>query len=251
MLNSENLHGHINGSQGLHGSGMVTKGDSAFLHIKYSINQPTSDSDLIDEINNWIGIYCNNISEDSEHYTDYQWYKIVGNSGPQGEIGPRGISITGIEKISTAGTIDTYRISFSDDTYFDYTVTNGGEANIIEKVLVNGVEIPIVNKSVDITVPTNLSDLNNDSGFITGITFSDIVISVSSKITANTNYTIPVSYIVGANEIEIFWNGIYLAKDENWEEVGAEGQTSTTVKFGWDIEVGEELLIRKRGVSND
>lgn len=83
------------------------------------------------------------------------------------------------------------------------------------------------------------------------ITFSDNVISVSSKITANTNYTIPISYIVGANEIEIYWNGVYLAKDENWEEVGTEGQASTTVKFGWDIEVGEELLIRKRGVSND
>lgn len=83
------------------------------------------------------------------------------------------------------------------------------------------------------------------------ITFSDNVISVASKITANTNYTIPASYIVGANEIEIYWNGVYLAKDENWEEVGTEGQASTTVKFGWDIEVGEELLIRKRGVSND
>lgn len=49
----------------------------------------------------------------------------------------------------------------------DDLVTEGGEPNVIETVKVNGTALVPDNKAVDITVPTAVSDLTNDSGFIT------------------------------------------------------------------------------------
>lgn len=45
-----------------------------------------------------------------------------------------------------------------------YVDTNGGK---IDKIKVNGTEQTITNKEVDLSVPTKLSDLTNDSNFIT------------------------------------------------------------------------------------
>lgn len=49
----------------------------------------------------------------------------------------------------------------------DEIVTVGGEPNVITSIKVNGVEQTITDKSVDITVPTKVSDLTNDSGYQT------------------------------------------------------------------------------------
>lgn len=46
----------------------------------------------------------------------------------------------------------------------DYVDTNGGK---IDKIKVNGTEQTITNKAVDLTVPTKVSDVTNDSGFQT------------------------------------------------------------------------------------
>ena len=39
--------------------------------------------------------------------------------------GKDGVSITVVAKIGTEGNVDTYRIFFSDNTYFDFTIKNG------------------------------------------------------------------------------------------------------------------------------
>lgn len=49
----------------------------------------------------------------------------TGATGSQGPTGPAGNGIASVTKISTSGLVDTYRITFTDTTYFDYTVTNG------------------------------------------------------------------------------------------------------------------------------
>ena len=49
----------------------------------------------------------------------------TGATGSQGPTGPTGNGIASITKIGTSGLIDTYRITFTDTTYFDYNVTNG------------------------------------------------------------------------------------------------------------------------------
>ena len=43
----------------------------------------------------------------------------------------------------------------------------GAQANVLEAVNVNGTALPVTEKAVDITVPTKVSDLNNDSKFQT------------------------------------------------------------------------------------
>lgn len=61
------------------------------------------------------------------------------------------------DKISFLGT--TKKIRTKGKEY-------GGEDNKIESISVNGVAEEITNKNVDISVPTKVSDLQNDSGFI-------------------------------------------------------------------------------------
>lgn len=46
-------------------------------------------------------------------------------------------------------------------------IANGAQANVLEAVKVNGTAQAITDKAVDITVPTAVSQLTNDSGFIT------------------------------------------------------------------------------------
>lgn len=60
-------------------------------------------------------------------------------------------------------------------TYYSTSNPNGYQANVLESVKVNGNTLPITNKSVSITMPTKVSDLTNDTGFITGITSSMVI----------------------------------------------------------------------------
>ena len=113
-----------------------------------------------------------------------------GKDGQPGKDGSDGVGISKIEKISTVDLVDTYRITFTDNSTFDYEVKNGkdgqggtggsGEENKINSISVNGVNVEIdENKNVDITVPsidglaktedipTKVSELTNDSGYLT------------------------------------------------------------------------------------
>ena len=56
------------------------------------------------------------------------------------------------------------------ETRFDEIVAVGGEPNAINKIQVNGSELAISNKTVNIEVPTKFSDLTDDSGFDARIT---------------------------------------------------------------------------------
>ena len=95
-----------------------------------------------------------------------------GEQGPAGDPGPQGVSITKIEKIKTEDLIDTYQISFSDNTTFEYTISNGSTdyLKITNKPSIEGIEL-IGNKtfedlniaSADVLSATdeNLQNLSN------------------------------------------------------------------------------------------
>lgn len=95
-----------------------------------------------------------------------------GQSGQDGINGQDGIGISKIEKTKTEGLVDTYTITFTDGSTFNYDVTNGkngkdgsgsstSEENVIESIKVNGVAQTVAeDKSVDITVPTVDVDKN-------------------------------------------------------------------------------------------
>ena len=54
-------------------------------------------------------------------------------------------------------------------------IEDGAQVNLIESFKVNGTAKPIVNKAVDIPVPTELSELNNDTGFIDSTALNNYV----------------------------------------------------------------------------
>ena len=69
--------------------------------------------------------------------------------------GEQGNGIVKVEKIKTVDLVDTYRMTFDDGSTFDYEVTNGDSSlgGKIDTVKVNGVELPVVDKTVDIEIP--------------------------------------------------------------------------------------------------
>nr|DAF61342.1 MAG TPA: hypothetical protein [Siphoviridae sp. ctENB54] len=97
---------------------------------------------------------------------------VKGDPGTNGSDGADGIGITSVAKTKTEGLVDTYTITFTDGSTFNYDVTNGkngkdgsgsstGEENVIESIKVNGVAQTVAeDKSVDITVPIADVDKN-------------------------------------------------------------------------------------------
>lgn len=63
----------------------------------------------------------------------------------------------------------------------DELETAGGEPNVIEKVKVNGVEQQVSEKAVNITVPTKVSELNNDSQFQTNTEVAQAIQTAIAK----------------------------------------------------------------------
>ena len=115
----------------------------------------------------------------------YQIWLEQGNAGTEQDfikslIGKDGKGISKIEKTATVGLIDTYTITYTDGTTSTYEVKNGangtGEGGTsdypsLENLpSINGVLLT-GNKTTEdlrINIPTNTSELVNDSGFITG-----------------------------------------------------------------------------------
>lgn len=69
--------------------------------------------------------------------------------------GEQGNGIAKVEKIKTVDLVDTYRMTFDDGSTFDYEITNGNSSGSgkIDIIKVNGTELPIVDKTVDIEIP--------------------------------------------------------------------------------------------------
>lgn len=59
-------------------------GDAWYIHIKYSSDLPTSDADMGNTPDNWIGLYSGTSSTAPAHYTSYEWFKWKGDTGATG-----------------------------------------------------------------------------------------------------------------------------------------------------------------------
>ena len=71
-----------------------------------------------------------------------------------------------------------------------------------------------------------------------------ILVTTTSEISANTNYTVPEKYYVGKNHLWIYFEGTLLIKDENYIETGVEGEESTAIQFkDWDVPAGSNIEI--------
>ncbi len=70
------------------------------------------------------------------------------------------------------------------DTRIDDIVSTGGEPNVLTTVKVNGSALTITDKAVDITVPTKVSDLTNDSEYQTATEVASTVADEIAKVVA-------------------------------------------------------------------
>lgn len=62
-------------------------------------------------------------------------------------------------------------------------IAAGAEANVLESVSVNGTALPITNKGVDVTVPTAVSSLTNDSNFQTDTEVASAIAAAIADVT--------------------------------------------------------------------
>nr|DAG79911.1 MAG TPA: hypothetical protein [Caudoviricetes sp.] len=70
--------------------------------------------------------------------TEVTTTSVRGATGAKGDKGTDGRAITSVAKISTSGLVDTYKISFSDNTSTNFTVTNGASIQSIAKTGTSG-----------------------------------------------------------------------------------------------------------------
>lgn len=74
-------------------------------------------------------------------------------------------------------------------TQIDTITTEGGQPNVIEVVQENGVPLEITNKTVNVTVPTKVSELENDENYLTGIPVASSTTLGGIKIGSNLTIT--------------------------------------------------------------
>lgn len=111
-------------------------------------------------------------------------------NGDPGNPGETGNGIANISKTSTSGLVDTYTITFTDGTTTTFQVINGESGttdynDLENKPKINNVELngnkslqdlgvqPRGDYALNEDIPTKTSELQNDSGFITGYTETD------------------------------------------------------------------------------
>jgi phage-related tail fiber protein len=79
-------------------------------------------------------------------------------------------------------------------------------------------------------------------------------ITTTKTIAENTNYTIPLTYKVGNNSLDIFYMGEKLIKDTHYKEVGTSGNTSNKIQFynwGQSVPSGRVIEFVVKGVYTD
>lgn len=94
--------------------------------------------------------------------TEVQTTSVRGATGAKGDKGTDGRAITSVEKISTSGLVDTYKISFSDSTSINFTVTNGSSIKSIAKTATSGLTDTYTVTLTDET--TSTFDVKNGNG---------------------------------------------------------------------------------------
>jgi len=97
-----------------------------------------------------------------------------GKDGTNGQNGQDGVGISSITKTSTSGLVDTYTITYTNGNTETYQITNGadgspGQPGADGYTPVKGVDYFTQADIASLNIPTNTSDLNNNSGFITGL----------------------------------------------------------------------------------
>ena len=140
-------------------------------------------------------------------------------------------------------------------------VATGAQVNVLEGIQKNGQTITPTNKIANITVPTAVSDLTNDSGYVTSSdieqagyqTASDVSSAIASALTSVMDYKGTVATVaqlpstgnkngdvwhVTENDGEYAWNGT------EWEEIG------TTIDLSGYVQDSDLVAITSTEINN-
>ena len=141
-------------------------GPQTYVFLKYADHEPTSDADMGDTPDSWIGIYVGTAINDPSdlHYTDLTWYEW---KGPKGD----GVSYTA--KTGEAGMTSTYTMYTADGTAVGtFSVTNGeGGVSTVNGIAPDG----------DGDVPTTVSSVSDLGLTVGSATISDAYTALASK----------------------------------------------------------------------
>lgn len=145
----------------------------------------------------------------------------------------------------------------------DDLVTSGGEPNVIEKIAVNGAEQTVTDKKVDITVPTKVSDLTNDSKFQTDTEVATAIATAISE-TGHASFekvdTIPTAETAEENVLYLVMNSntkhydIYAKIGENVELIDDTTVDLTDYAKSTDVETALDGKVDKvdgKGLSSN
>lgn len=78
-------------------------------------------------------------------------------------------------------------------------------------------------------VNEKVSEINSNIDNSTSIQRTSV--TLESTVNASTNYTIPLSYQVGNDSLEVYYCGSKLAKGVDYNEVGTSGEVSNVIQF--------------------
>lgn len=142
--------------------------------------------------------------------------------GNTGNTGPQGISVTGVTLISTVGLDKTYRMTFSNNTYFDYVVKDGAAGAAawggITGILSNQTDLNNV--------------LNNLQSQIDTIIQSSDVFDIVGTYTDLQNYdisTVPVNDVIKVlidsthSGAATYYRCVEVGGAKSWSYIGSEG----------------------------
>lgn len=120
--------------------------------------------------------------------------------------------LASLQSYSVATSTENGLMSTADKNKID-KVADGAEVNQINTIKKNGVIVTTENKTVDITVPVNVSDLVNDKGFMNKEDFDNATKEALAKLTNfKTSVVDSLPDVATAEE-----NTLYLVKDTGKE----------------------------------
>ena len=115
------------------------------------------------------------------------------------------------------------------------------QVNKIESVKVNNVALKITDKAVNVTVPTKVSELQNDSSFVTSATHTSDLALKQDKLTAGSNIRIEGNIISATGEI---------LNSVAWDNITGDLNNNTALKGALDAKANASDLTAHTGNAN-
>lgn len=141
---------------------------------------------------------------------------------PKGDTGATGVSITGVSLISTQGLQKTYRMTFSNNTYYDYIVTDGASGSTAW----GGISGTLSDQT---DLQTELTGLQSQIDAI--VSSSDVfdIVGTYAELQAYDISTVPVNDVIKVlvdsthSNAATYYRCVETGGVKSWSYIGAEG----------------------------